>query len=61
MTKEKMISELTELLEVLDTPADKFAEMLNKKSSYKYEESDTYPIRLGIAKATIEYILTGKF
>lgn len=51
--------ELRELKAILDTDSEEYAEMLNAKSkrNHTYTHSDTYPFRVGVASATIKYIL----
>lgn len=63
MRKDLMVKELEDLLKILRTDAKEYAEGLNEdlekegKYTYRYTTTDTYPYRVGVAIATIKWIL----
>jgi len=63
MRKDRMVKELEDLLKILQTDANEYADKLNKdlekegKFKFRYSTSDTYPYRVGVAIATIKWIL----
>lgn len=62
MKKAEMIRELEELLEILKTPSNEYAEKINgENDGCKLDDSGTYPYRVGVAIATIEFMVNGKF
>ena len=62
MKKDRMVKELEDLLKVLTTDAQEYADELKKGlekegRTWRYSTSDTYPYRCGVAIATIKWIL----
>ena len=62
MQKREIESKLTRLLDVLNTNAKDYARYLNngleaEGRTYRMEESDTYPYRIGVAISVISNIL----
>lgn len=53
--------ELKELKAILDKDPDAYAEELTSKHGGNWSNSDTWPYKVGVAQATLKYILTGEF
>ena len=53
--------ELKELKAILDKEPDAYAEELTSKHGGSWSNSDTWPYKVGVAQATLKYILTGEF
>ena len=53
--------ELKELKAILDKDPDAYAEELTSKHGRSWSSSDTWPYKVGVAQATLKYILTGEF